>query len=99
MKGKIALVVGAAAGYVLGTRDGRQRYEQIKTKAEGLWQDPKVQEQVSKVSHAVSSAASEKTDSDTTSTASKEPATAGGSSTTTASATGAGSSSTGAVDG
>ncbi len=44
MKGKVALVTAAAAGYVLGTRAGRQRYEQMKAKAEGLWQDPKVQE-------------------------------------------------------
>jgi hypothetical protein len=56
MKGKIALVIGAAAGYVLGTRDGRQRYDQIKSKAESLWQDPKVQEAVSQVSKSVSDA-------------------------------------------
>jgi len=43
MKGKAGLVVGMAAGYVLGTRDGRGRYEQIKTQAERLWNDPKVQ--------------------------------------------------------
>jgi hypothetical protein len=50
MKGKIALVLGAAAGYVLGTRDGRERYEQMKAKATGMWQDPKVQRKVSEVS-------------------------------------------------
>lgn len=57
MKGKLALVLGAGVGYVLGTRDGRQRYEQIKTKAEELWSDPKVQDKVSQVSRSVSSGA------------------------------------------
>ena len=31
MKGKVGLVVGLSVGYVLGTRAGRERYEQIKT--------------------------------------------------------------------
>lgn len=44
MKGKAVLVIGAGAGYVLGTRAGRQRYEQIKGAAQRLWQDPRVQE-------------------------------------------------------
>jgi hypothetical protein len=44
MKGKLTLLVGGAVGYVLGTRAGRERYEQIKTQAEGLWNNPKVQE-------------------------------------------------------
>jgi hypothetical protein len=39
MKGKIALVVGGAAGYVLGARAGRERYEQIVSQARGLWQN------------------------------------------------------------
>lgn len=43
MKGKITLLAGAAAGYVLGTRAGRQRYEQIKSQAQSLWNNPKVQ--------------------------------------------------------
>src|SRR3546814_17314066 len=30
MKGKVGLVIGLAAGYVLGARAGRERYEQIK---------------------------------------------------------------------
>jgi hypothetical protein len=30
MKFRAGIIVGAAAGYVLGTRAGRQRYEQIK---------------------------------------------------------------------
>ncbi len=43
MKGKITLLVGGAAGYVLGTRAGRERYEQIKSQAQSLWNNPKVQ--------------------------------------------------------
>ncbi len=46
--GKATLVVGLAAGYVLGTRDGRERYEQIKTQANRLVQDPRVQRKASR---------------------------------------------------
>ncbi len=46
MRGKTVLVAGAAAGYLFGTRAGRQRYEQIKDRAERVWQDPKVQEKI-----------------------------------------------------
>jgi hypothetical protein len=44
MKGKITLLAGGAIGYVLGTRAGRQRYDQIKAQAQSLWNNPKVQE-------------------------------------------------------
>lgn len=53
MKGKAALVVGLAAGYVLGTRDGRERYEQIKSQADRLWNDPKVQKNVAQAQDVV----------------------------------------------
>ena len=43
MKGRVAFVIGAAAGYVLGTRAGRARYEQIKTGAQAVWGSPPVQ--------------------------------------------------------
>jgi hypothetical protein len=46
MRGKALLVVGLAVGYVLGARAGRERYEQIKTGAQKLWGDPRVQRQV-----------------------------------------------------
>ena len=49
MRGKLALVVGLATGYVLGTRDGRARYEQIKSQATRVMQDPRVRE---KAAHA-----------------------------------------------
>jgi hypothetical protein len=49
MKGKAGLVIGLAAGYVLGTRAGRERYEQIKTQAAKVWELDPVQAQVTKV--------------------------------------------------
>lgn len=41
---KILLAAAGAAGYVLGTRAGRERYEQISQQAQKLWTNPKVQE-------------------------------------------------------
>lgn len=49
MKGKIGLVVGLGVGYVLGTRAGRERYEQIKTQWLKVWNLDPVQKQVTKV--------------------------------------------------
>jgi SLT domain-containing protein len=39
---KIMLIAAGAAGYVLGTRAGRERYEQIATQAQKVWTNPKV---------------------------------------------------------
>ena len=58
MKGKIALLVGGAAGYVLGARAGRERYEQIVSQARGLWQSPRVQEAASRAPEQAQRAAS-----------------------------------------
>jgi len=44
MKGKAGLIVGLGAGYVLGTRDGRERYEQIRQQWQRLVNDPRVKE-------------------------------------------------------
>lgn len=38
----LVLAVGVAIGYVLGTRDGRARYDQMKAKVTELWEDPRV---------------------------------------------------------
>ena len=46
MKGKVLFVVGLGVGYVLGTRAGRRRYEQIKSVAVRVWDSPTVQKQV-----------------------------------------------------
>ncbi|WP_295014379.1 hypothetical protein [uncultured Microbacterium sp.] len=49
MKGKIGLVVGLGVGYVLGTRAGRERYEQIKKQWLKVWHLDPVQTQVTRV--------------------------------------------------
>lgn len=41
---KITLAAAGAVGYVLGSRAGRERYDQISEKAQSLWQNPKVQQ-------------------------------------------------------
>lgn len=46
MKGKLGIVVGLGVGYVLGTRAGRERYEQIKTQWLKIWHLDPVQKQV-----------------------------------------------------
>jgi gas vesicle protein len=38
----IMLGLGIALGYVLGTRDGRERYDAMKAKVTELWEDPRV---------------------------------------------------------
>lgn len=43
---KILLVLVFALGYVLGARAGRKRYEQIREKAQQLWQAEQVQSAV-----------------------------------------------------
>ncbi|WP_248305605.1 YtxH domain-containing protein [Agromyces sp. H66] len=49
MKGKILFVVGLGVGYVLGARAGRERYEQIRTAAQNVWNQPAVQQGVDTV--------------------------------------------------
>ncbi|TDN91337.1 hypothetical protein [Microbacterium sp. BK668] len=57
MKGKVGLVIGLAAGYVLGSRAGRERYEQIKSQALKVWNMDPVQDQVDKVKDFAKSSA------------------------------------------
>ncbi|MFE5562844.1 YtxH domain-containing protein [Streptomyces sp. NPDC056544] len=42
MRYKVTFVVGLALGYVLGTRAGRERYEQLRKSARQLAQSPAV---------------------------------------------------------
>lgn len=51
--GKLSFLAGIGVGYVLGARAGKQRYEQIKAKANQAWGSPQVQETVSTVSEQV----------------------------------------------
>ncbi|KAM9864355.1 hypothetical protein ACIFOC_02908 [Leucobacter aridicollis] len=53
MRGKVGFVLGAAVGYVLGTRAGRARYEQIKRGAIAVWETPLVQQGVTAVKGSV----------------------------------------------
>lgn len=46
MRGKILFLVGLGVGYVLGTKAGRERYEQIRSRAKGVWESEPVQRQV-----------------------------------------------------
>jgi hypothetical protein len=50
-------VIGLGIGYVLGTRAGRERYEQIKEQALKLWNLDPVQKQVDKAKDLAKSSA------------------------------------------
>jgi hypothetical protein len=57
MRGKVGIVIGLAVGYVLGSRAGRERYEQIKSQWLKVWNLDPVQEQVGKVKDFAASTA------------------------------------------
>ncbi|MBO1750670.1 YtxH domain-containing protein [Actinotalea sp. BY-33] len=57
---KAAFLVGGAVGYVLGTRAGRQQFDKIRSKAQELWEDPRVQDGISDVEHRASDLVREK---------------------------------------
>jgi len=62
MRGKILFAAGLGIGYVLGTRAGRERYEQLKSAALGFWNDPRVQHRVDQVEDFVKEKAPEVAD-------------------------------------
>lgn len=59
MNGKLAFVVGAAVGYLLGTRAGREQYEKIKTGAKSAMDHPIIKDNVAKAETAISDAVRE----------------------------------------
>jgi hypothetical protein len=50
---KVAFLAGAAVGYVLGTKAGRRRYEQLKGGAAHLWASDPVQSGVASVRETI----------------------------------------------
>ncbi|MBA2954602.1 YtxH domain-containing protein [Nocardioides sp. MAH-18] len=56
---KLKMLVAFGAGYVLGSRAGRERYEQIVDKAQGVWHDPRVQRKASQAQGVVQEKASQ----------------------------------------
>lgn len=44
MRGKLMFIGGLAAGFVLGSRAGREKYEEIAANAKKVWEHPTVQE-------------------------------------------------------
>ena len=59
MKGKILFVAGLGLGYLLGTRAGREKYDELKSTALKVWNDPRVQKQVDAVEDFVKDKAPE----------------------------------------
>jgi len=51
MRYKLTFVVGLAVGYVLGTRAGRERYEQLKKSARQVAQNPAVRNTAETAAH------------------------------------------------
>jgi len=56
---KLSWLVTGAVGYVLGSRAGRERYEQIKRQATKTWNRPTVQSAVDDVEQVVKNTASD----------------------------------------
>ena len=55
---KLLLIGAAAAGYVLGTKSGRERYEQIKRQSSKVWNSEPVQHGVHEAEEVAKHAAS-----------------------------------------
>jgi hypothetical protein len=44
MRGKLIFITGVGVGYVLGTRAGREKFDQMVAQARKIWESPTVQE-------------------------------------------------------
>lgn len=55
---KLLVVAAGVAGYVLGAKAGRERYDQIRTQSQKVWNSPTVQSGVDHAADAARSAAS-----------------------------------------
>ncbi|GAA4283496.1 hypothetical protein GCM10022261_10270 [Brevibacterium daeguense] len=53
MKKRLILLAGIGAGFVLGSRAGRQSYEKLKSQVEEWWSDPRVQDSIHKATDTV----------------------------------------------
>jgi hypothetical protein len=53
MAGKLSLLIGFGAGYVLGARGGREQYDKITGKAQEVWHDPRIQRKAGQAQHLV----------------------------------------------
>jgi hypothetical protein len=53
MFGRLTWVGGFGAGYVLGARAGRERYDQIAGRVRELWSDPQVREKAGQAQQVV----------------------------------------------
>ena len=49
----VTFAFGLAVGYVVGTRQGRQGYENLKSRARDLWGNPRVQRTVADAQQVV----------------------------------------------
>ena len=56
---KVGFLAGVGLGYVLGAKAGRRRYEQIKARADKVWQSPTVQHKVNDATQVVKDKAPE----------------------------------------
>ena len=82
MRTKATFLTGFAAGYVLGSRAGRARYEQIRSAARSFSRNPAVQSTASSLQHqaedALSTAKEKAVDSIGTTLQDKRPSWLGG---------------------